>query len=304
MLHPAQPDRGEIFLRAKAIDWPSDGTEYIDTIMVNTARFNSAATNCGCLDNSISMGINLQLMPVLLKQLPRSRHFSCNQCCGSKNNTEAVLPAGLPDAAAQLEHLELRAVGIGGTLPVDWGNWTSINYIHLDHNCIHGSLPASFSGMATLADLTLADNLLTGTLPAAWGERKLMSPMLKMDLQGTRVYSTILHSWSHFKHGTVLVDSAASQSYGCVPAGTYLVGFHDCSPGTCPKFPDCSSLSAEAVVLMQLKAMLQHNGGAYLQGLLDTWVNTTGKPCMQLSIHTTSSRSLVYCVCHSSKLSS
>jgi hypothetical protein len=281
--HPADVLYGEIIMMAAAVNWPTDGTEYITMILFNAASTNTTFPTCAGHHNPIGMGINVQYLTYLLKQLPYMQYFSCTQCFGNPNSTELVLPADLPEAAPNLQFLDLQSVGIGGTLPQEWGSWTSIKDIFLDHNCIQGPLPASYAGMTNLTYLTVANNQITGTLPAAWGERKLMSQSLRIDLRGTRIYSTIPPSWSHFKLGYVKVNSAPSQLYGCIPAGTSLVAYDDCKPGTCPKFPVCSSLSAEAVALHRLKTMLHYNVTSNGQpSPLDTWVDTTGRSCTQL----------------------
>lgn len=58
------------------------------------------------------MGVNLQLLPALLKELPnlKIQDFSCHNCWDRKNSTKLTMPARLAEVAPNLEAFDLQGV--------------------------------------------------------------------------------------------------------------------------------------------------------------------------------------------------
>ena len=59
--------------------------------------------------------------------------------------------------------------GLGGTIPPELGNSTSLRFIGLHQNGIQGSIPKELGRMTKLSSLDLAVNRLTGSIPPELG---------------------------------------------------------------------------------------------------------------------------------------
>ena len=59
--------------------------------------------------------------------------------------------------------------GLGGTIPPELGNSTSLRFVGLHQNRIQGSIPKELGRMTKLTSLDLAVNRLTGSIPPELG---------------------------------------------------------------------------------------------------------------------------------------
>jgi hypothetical protein len=261
--HPVEKGYVFMFILAETLN----GTEYVTWIVVMAGSMSppEPAVLCPTADHRCAMGINMQHLSSLLRQLPKLARFVCTECCGNTVTTELLLPSSLPSAAPNLQDLLLQGVGATGPLPHEWANWTSIRSVDLGCNDVNGTLPASYAGMKGLKSIDLSYNQLTGSLPSPWGGRKLMPPSLALDVAGNRMHSTVPPSWSHFTSG--IIYASADQLYGCLPNGIRVS----------PTLPRCTNSSAETAALRRLRTLLGGNdGGSSQLSLLAAWNDTKG----------------------------
>jgi hypothetical protein len=148
--------------------------------------------------------LNLNFLTPLASSLPYLTHFSCVLCSGSINPADRTLPTYLPVVAKHMVELDLPYCSLVGSVPSEWGNWTSIQQLDLSGNCLTGTLPASFAKLPSLSYLSLGGNRLTGTLPAGWGLTKVLPTSLHLSMNDNRgIRGTIPPSWAHFSLGSL-----------------------------------------------------------------------------------------------------
>lgn len=89
-------------------------------------------------------GLNLTHLPQLAAAFPNLKRFVCRHCVAVNNDThpyaavDKLLPPALPAAAPLLEHLDLTYSNIQGTLPLEYGNWPSLQKMILQRNELTG----------------------------------------------------------------------------------------------------------------------------------------------------------------------
>ena len=69
-----------------------------------------------------------------------------------------------------LQHLNLTANHIGGSLPSEIGSMPNLKVLHLANNLMGGSIPHSMGSLKKLKDLDLSRNEFKGTVPYEMGE--------------------------------------------------------------------------------------------------------------------------------------
>ncbi len=78
------------------------------------------------------------------------------------------------NGAGKVTKVDLRANGLNGTLPDNWGTYTNLHTIHLQDNAINGSISPSFGSSLALKRLYLQNNALTGNIPSELGDNPLL----------------------------------------------------------------------------------------------------------------------------------
>ena len=68
-----------------------------------------------------------------------------------------------------LESLHLHSNQLSGTIPVELGNLTSLEVLWLAANQLSGTIPVELGNLTSLSWLWLGDNQLSGTIPAELG---------------------------------------------------------------------------------------------------------------------------------------
>lgn len=133
--------------------------------------------------------LNLAVLPNFVSYLPRLESFHCASCNHNSQGLGAKqLATSLATQAPQsLLSLKLEGSGVTGTLPQEWGQWSSLVTLSLRDNSIVGTLPASWSGMTSLRFLDLRNNPgLTGTIPVEWSTLQA-----EIDVLGTAITGCI-----------------------------------------------------------------------------------------------------------------
>ena len=77
---------------------------------------------------------------------------------------KGVIVDGSPPRVTELNLHEMR---MGGKLPSELGNLTSLRRLNLAHNRLTGPIPPEIGEISTLQDLWLGENRLTGTIPSS-----------------------------------------------------------------------------------------------------------------------------------------
>lgn len=118
--------------------------------------------------------------------------------------------------------LSLRVLGnnfLTGSLPNEWGNLSSLNFLFMQHNQLSGTLPPSWGAMPLLI-LHLGNNSLSGSLPPQWGEltdRFTDSrEMLILNLENNNLSGPLPAQWSSMSFMRALL-LANNQLTGSLP---------------------------------------------------------------------------------------
>ncbi|MEN2665789.1 leucine-rich repeat domain-containing protein [Listeria aquatica] len=84
-------------------------------------------------------------------------------------DTNPVLPAGIKYFTG-LQKINLRSLGLTGTIPMELGNLTNLTYLDLHDNKLEGNIPNNLNKLSKLARLDFGVNKLTGEIPSNLGE--------------------------------------------------------------------------------------------------------------------------------------
>lgn len=75
------------------------------------------------------------------------------------------IPANTLSRLSALQILSLRANGINGPFPLDFGNLKNLTFLYLQHNNFSGHLPLDFSVWRNLTIVNFSDNRFNGSIP-------------------------------------------------------------------------------------------------------------------------------------------
>lgn len=219
-----------------------------------------------CITDVDALGLSTDtaVLTKFLPQLPFLKRFRSD---GLEDGMPPMpMPLDLATAApAALTVFELIGNNLIGTLPLQWGQWSTIQKLTINKNkLLYGTLPESWAGMRSLTSLTIAGNPnVTGPLSALYGAATWAATITELDLSEDSGLggSTIPSSWANLKLGKLNLDNTDIE--GCIPdqlqnavvSGSSVFGA-----------PACSASSSELAALQELKAV---SGGSN-QGL-DTW---------------------------------
>eukprot|EP01018_Ginkgo_biloba_P027946 Gb_20000 [translate_table: standard] len=90
------------------------------------------------------------------------------------NQLTGVLPSAMGQLSSNLSVLSLANNFIGGKIPHEIGNLSSLTFLNLSSNLFTGSIPSSFKGLQKLERLLLDDNRLQGNIPSEIGKLKYL----------------------------------------------------------------------------------------------------------------------------------
>ena len=79
------------------------------------------------------------------------------------------ITTGGTGASARVTRLQLRDLGLSGTIPARLGELTGLTWLLLDRNDLTGSIPSELGSLTRLDYLYLYDNQLSGEIPSALG---------------------------------------------------------------------------------------------------------------------------------------
>ena len=85
-----------------------------------------------------------------------------------ENNLTGTIPIELGQLTS-LEYLSLDTNNLSGNIPVELGNLTNLNYLYLSGNQLTDTIPSELGNLNNLLLLYLAGNKLSGTIPANLG---------------------------------------------------------------------------------------------------------------------------------------
>eukprot|EP01018_Ginkgo_biloba_P027913 Gb_24893 [translate_table: standard] len=88
------------------------------------------------------------------------------------NRLTGVLPSAIGQLSPILSILSLASNIIGGKIPHEIGNLSSLTFLNLSSNLFTGSIPSSLKELEKLERLFLDDNRLHGSIPSEIGELK------------------------------------------------------------------------------------------------------------------------------------
>ncbi|WIA18668.1 hypothetical protein OEZ85_003372 [Tetradesmus obliquus] len=221
-----------------------------------------------CITDVDALGLSTDtaVLTKFLPQLPFLRRFRSD---GLEDGMPPMpMPLDLATAApAALTAFELIGNNLTGTLPLQWGQWSTIQKLTINKNkLLSGTLPESWAGMRSLTSLTVAGNPdIIGPLPASYGAATWAATIAELDLSedGGLGGSTIPSSWANLKVGRLNLDG--TDIVGCIPDQLQNAVVSGSSVFDAPA---CSEGSPELLALLQLKAVF---GGS--NPGLDTWVD-------------------------------
>ncbi|WIA23217.1 hypothetical protein OEZ86_010105 [Tetradesmus obliquus] len=228
--------------------------------------------------NTLGLRVNTTVLTQFLAQLPFLRSFNSDRSCFDFLNDcifddmpPMPMPLDLAKAApASLTSFQLTGNNLTGTLPLQWGQWSTIQELTIRANeLLSGPLPESWTGMRSLTFLTLSGNPnISGSLPASYGTATWAATLSLLDLsEDSGLAGTVPSSWAAIKAGRIDVQRTGLS--GCIPdqllntvvSSTQPVAYYE--PFTGP----CSQNSSDLAVLRELKAVF---GGSGNPGLA-TW---------------------------------
>ncbi|WIA38980.1 hypothetical protein OEZ86_005132 [Tetradesmus obliquus] len=229
--------------------------------------------------NAQNLRVNTTVLTQLLPQLPFLKRFNSDRTCESfldDCSFDSMPPIPMPldlaaAAPAALTTFELTGNNLTGTLPMQWGQWSTIQELTIRANeLLSGPLPDSWVGMRSLTSLALSGNpSITGSLPASYGAAAWAATITEIDLsKNAGLVCTIPSSWANIKAGRIDVDGTSLG--GCVPdqlLNTVTEGIRSQKEWirSIPVAADpyygnftgpCSQNSSELAVLQELKAVL------------------------------------------------
>eukprot|EP01018_Ginkgo_biloba_P028308 Gb_19709 [translate_table: standard] len=91
------------------------------------------------------------------------------------NQLTGVLPSVMVQLSSNLSVLLLNSNFIGGKIPHEIGNLSSLTYLNLSSNRFTGSIPSSFKGLKKLERLLLDDNRIQGSIPSEIDKLKYLA---------------------------------------------------------------------------------------------------------------------------------
>jgi hypothetical protein len=195
-----------------------NATEYVTSLVISAFPL---ADTPGCSPDISVLGINLAILPALLRQLPFLEYSSCRHCCGSAPMQQKLLPSVLPKAAPRLRVLYLHGSGVVGSIPQAWGRREGLQDLDLSDNALSGSLPSNMAGRKSSFSLDVSNNKLTGTLPEAYGMHISEPIGLTFNVMATMIQGSIPLSWSNLPTCTIYADP--SQLRGCLPDNVDII---------------------------------------------------------------------------------
>ena len=116
-------------------------------------------------------------------------------------------------SSRRVAELNLREMGLTGTIPPELGNLSSLNFLVLWDNQLTGPIPSELGNLSNLGALWLAGNQLTGTIPPELGS---LSNLEELRLNGTQLTGTIPPELGNLSNLTVL-DLDGNQLTGTIP---------------------------------------------------------------------------------------
>ncbi|KAL6784103.1 hypothetical protein ACKKBG_A04810 [Auxenochlorella protothecoides x Auxenochlorella symbiontica] len=123
-----------------------------------------------------------------------------------------TIPPGL-GALASLVSLDLNFNQLTGSIPVTLGSLDQLQYLGLQQNRLTGQLPPSLAGCGSLRMLQLSANELSGSLPDAWGG---LQSLVVLDLDGNQLSGRLPPQWFRLQ-GLSMVHLASNQLLGPFP---------------------------------------------------------------------------------------
>lgn len=128
------------------------------------------------------------------------------------NNLEGTLPDSWKTITSPGDGLVviLSFNRIGGSLPGNWSQLSTISELWLDHNNLHGPLPDSWYTMggvfSPLTTLVLDGNPIGGTLPSSWGG---MFSIAVLSMTNCSLFGTLPSSWQFIGIEQLLLNDNA-----------------------------------------------------------------------------------------------
>ncbi|MFW5748121.1 MAG: immunoglobulin-like domain-containing protein [Chloroflexota bacterium] len=124
----------------------------------------------GTVPASLSTRTNLFILDLGLNQLEGplpdlSSLANLNAVYLDSNDFEGDLNGIFGPNNAALDIVDLSDNNLSGTIPAEWGAFTSLTNLQLDSNNLSGTIPESLGSLTDLERLNLAANNLTGAVP-------------------------------------------------------------------------------------------------------------------------------------------
>ena len=102
----------------------------------------------------------------LPSDFPDSLHRMTELKLGPSTCITGTLPPEWAHAMRLLQILDLSQTAVGGPLPEEWGNMTSLEYLGLFQTSIEGTVPRGWGHLRNLKTLDLSLTSISGTLHA------------------------------------------------------------------------------------------------------------------------------------------
>eukprot|EP01018_Ginkgo_biloba_P027490 Gb_23094 [translate_table: standard] len=110
------------------------------------------------------------------------------------NKLSGVLPLSIGHLSNKLSLLSMQNNYVGGNMPPQIGNLTSLTYLGLYGNFFRGSIPPKFKQLSKLETLTLGSNSLEGKIPKEIGQMQSIGYLsLSHNLLSGRIHDSLCH---------------------------------------------------------------------------------------------------------------
>ncbi|MED6111401.1 hypothetical protein PIB30_051977 [Stylosanthes scabra] len=123
-------------------------------------------------------------------------------------------------AFPNLVYLDLRGMGLTGSIPKEIGTLKKLKRLYLFDNNLHGKLPPTLSNLTQLENLDVSGNSLSGIIPSTF--HQLQNNLASISLASNQINGSIPSIFTNFSHLTYL-NLSHNKLSGVIPSQIFLL---------------------------------------------------------------------------------